>query len=109
MRLPNLSRIAPVAAKAFNSCTGSHLAMTKKTPAYGARAAKAPLAPMTIERRDPRPSDVVIEILYCGICHSDVHKVNDDRCTSPHLGFIAPPLGNLRERDDCGLGMDFVN
>jgi uncharacterized zinc-type alcohol dehydrogenase-like protein len=52
--------------------------MTKKTPAYGARAAKAPVALMTIERRDPGPHDVEIEILYCGICHSDVHKVNDD-------------------------------
>jgi len=52
--------------------------MTQKTPAYGARAAKAPLASMTIERRDPGPHDVEIEILYCGICHSDVHKVNDD-------------------------------
>lgn len=52
--------------------------MTQKTPAYGARAAKTPLAAMSIERRDPRPDDVEIEILYCGICHSDVHKVNDD-------------------------------
>ncbi len=52
--------------------------MTQKTPAYGARAAKAPVAPMTIERRDPGPHDVEIEILFCGICHSDVHKVNDD-------------------------------
>lgn len=52
--------------------------MAKKTPAYGARTAKAPLAPMTIERRDAGPQDVEIEILYCGICHSDVHKVNDD-------------------------------
>src|SRR5436309_15327223 len=52
--------------------------MTQKTPAYGARAAKAPVAPMTIERRDPGPHDVEIEILYCGICHSDMHKVNDD-------------------------------
>src|SRR5947208_15565366 len=33
---------------------------------------------MTIERRDPGPHDVEIKILYCGICHSDVHKVNDD-------------------------------
>jgi uncharacterized zinc-type alcohol dehydrogenase-like protein len=33
---------------------------------------------MTIERRDPGPHDVEIEIRYCGICHSDVHKVNDD-------------------------------
>jgi len=52
--------------------------MTEKTPAYGARAAKGPVAPLTIERRDPGPHDVAIEILYCGICHSDLHKVNDD-------------------------------
>src|SRR3989449_1709165 len=52
--------------------------MTKKIPAYGARAAKAPVAPMTIERREPTPHDVEIEILYCGICHSDLHKVTDD-------------------------------
>jgi alcohol dehydrogenase (NADP+) len=52
--------------------------MTQKTPAYGARAPKAPVGPMTIERRDPGPHDVEIEILYCGICHSDVHKVNND-------------------------------
>jgi uncharacterized zinc-type alcohol dehydrogenase-like protein len=52
--------------------------MTEKTPAYGARAAKGPVAPLTIERRDPGPHDVAIEILYCGICHSDLHKVNDE-------------------------------
>jgi alcohol dehydrogenase (NADP+) len=50
----------------------------RKIPAYGAALAKAPLEPMTIERRSPRPHDVEIEILYCGICHSDIHKVNDD-------------------------------
>src|SRR6266566_2452604 len=52
--------------------------MTQKTPAYGARAAKGPVAPMNIQRRDPGPHDVEIDILFCGICHSDVHKVNDD-------------------------------
>jgi len=52
--------------------------MTRKTPALGARAAKAPLTPLTIDRRDPGSHDVGIEILYCGICHSDVHKVNND-------------------------------
>src|SRR6266571_2244440 len=57
---------------------GFHLSMTKRTPAYGAREAKAPVAPMTIERRDPGPHDVEMEILYCGICHSDVHQVKDD-------------------------------
>ncbi len=68
----------PGAAQEIYLNTGFHFAMTKRTPAYGARAAKAPVAPMTIERRDPGPDDVEIEILYCGICHSDMHKVNDD-------------------------------
>jgi alcohol dehydrogenase (NADP+) len=45
---------------------------------YAAQSARAPLVPYRFERRDPRPDDVVIDILYCGICHSDVHKVNDD-------------------------------
>jgi len=52
--------------------------MPTTVPAYGARAAKTPLEPLTIERRDPEPHDLDIEILYCGICHSDLHKVNND-------------------------------
>jgi len=52
--------------------------MTEKTPAYGARAAKGPVAPLTIERRDPGPNDVAIEILYCGICHSDIHSARGE-------------------------------
>src|SRR5256885_4683440 len=56
--------------------------MTKKTPAYGVRSAKGPVARMSIERRNPGPHDVAIEILYCGICHSDVHKVHDDWATT---------------------------
>src|SRR6266850_5230727 len=49
-----------------------------KTAAYAAAHARAPLAPFTIERREPRPHDVLIEILYCGICHSDIHQVRDE-------------------------------
>ncbi len=49
-----------------------------KTHAWGAPAAGKPLAPMTIERRDPRPHDVVIDILYCGVCHSDIHQARDE-------------------------------
>ncbi len=41
-----------------------------KTAAYAAQSAKSPLAPFTIERRTPRPHDVLIDILYCGVCHS---------------------------------------
>ena len=46
--------------------------------AWGAAAAGAPLTPMTIARREPGPNDVVIEILYCGVCHSDIHQARDE-------------------------------
>lgn len=49
-----------------------------KTYGYAAHSAKAPLAPFTFERREPRAHDVVIEIKYCGICHSDIHTVRDE-------------------------------
>jgi uncharacterized zinc-type alcohol dehydrogenase-like protein len=47
-------------------------------PAYAAKSAKSPLAPFTVDRRDPGPRDVAIEILYCGVCHSDVHQARDE-------------------------------
>jgi alcohol dehydrogenase (NADP+) len=46
--------------------------------AYAAPAAGRPLAPTTIDRRDVGPDDVLIEIEYAGICHSDIHTVNGD-------------------------------
>ncbi|MFD0740170.1 NAD(P)-dependent alcohol dehydrogenase [Lysobacter koreensis] len=48
------------------------------TPAYAAATAAAPLAPFTIERREPRANEVLIEILYCGVCHSDIHQARDE-------------------------------
>jgi alcohol dehydrogenase (NADP+) len=51
---------------------------TLKTPAYAAKSAKAPLAPWSIERRKPRAHDVLIDILYCGVCHSDIHQARDE-------------------------------
>ena len=48
------------------------------TKAYAAASATAPLASDTIERRDPTENDVQIEILFCGICHSDLHSVRDE-------------------------------
>jgi uncharacterized zinc-type alcohol dehydrogenase-like protein len=45
---------------------------------YGATDANAPLSPLRFERRDPGPYDVQIEILYCGVCHSDLHTVRND-------------------------------
>ena len=49
-----------------------------KTPAYAASSAGSRLAPLTIERREPGPHDVLIDVLYCGVCHSDLHQVRDE-------------------------------
>jgi len=51
---------------------------TLKTPAYAAASARSALAPSTIERRAPGPEDVLIDILYCGVCHSDIHQARDE-------------------------------
>lgn len=49
-----------------------------KTQAYAVASARAPLAPFSVERREPRPDDVLIEILFCGVCHSDIHQARDE-------------------------------
>ena len=46
--------------------------------AYSAASATSPLASTTINRRDPTEKDVQIEILFCGICHSDLHQVRNE-------------------------------
>lgn len=45
---------------------------------YAAASAEAKLAPFTFERRDPRANDVEIEIVYCGVCHSDLHQARNE-------------------------------
>jgi uncharacterized zinc-type alcohol dehydrogenase-like protein len=49
-----------------------------KAKAYSATSDKSPLASTTIARRDPTEDDVQIEILFCGICHSDLHQVRNE-------------------------------
>ncbi|WP_295579476.1 NAD(P)-dependent alcohol dehydrogenase [uncultured Lamprocystis sp.] len=52
--------------------------MTMNVFGYAAQSATDDLTPYHFERRDPRPDDVVIEILYCGVCHSDLHMARND-------------------------------
>jgi uncharacterized zinc-type alcohol dehydrogenase-like protein len=49
-----------------------------KTRGYATPGPTAPLGPFAFERREPGPADVVIDILYCGICHSDIHQARDE-------------------------------
>jgi len=48
------------------------------TRGYAAQDATSPLGPFTFERREPGPKDVLLEIAYCGICHSDIHSVRNE-------------------------------
>lgn len=49
-----------------------------KTAAYAAQSATSPLAPFSFTRREPLPQDVQLEILFCGVCHSDLHTVRNE-------------------------------
>jgi uncharacterized zinc-type alcohol dehydrogenase-like protein len=49
-----------------------------RVKAYAAQNPSTPLAPFEIERRTPGPQDVQIEILYCGVCHSDLHTARNE-------------------------------
>ena len=49
-----------------------------KTAAYAAQSETSPIAPFSIDRREPGAHDVAIEIQYCGICHSDIHQARNE-------------------------------
>nr|WP_159465270.1 NAD(P)-dependent alcohol dehydrogenase [Scandinavium goeteborgense] len=57
-----------------------------KVLGYAAQNPTTPLAPFSFDRREPRPDDVTIEVLYCGVCHSDLHQARND------WGFSTYPL-----------------
>lgn len=59
---------------------------TTNVKAYGTTATDAPLKEMNIERRDVLAKDIEIEILYCGVCHSDLHTARND------WGFTTYPV-----------------
>jgi uncharacterized zinc-type alcohol dehydrogenase-like protein len=52
--------------------------MPSTARSYAAHSAEAPFAPFTFDRRDPGPNDVATEILFCGVCHSDLHTARGE-------------------------------
>jgi hypothetical protein len=52
--------------------------VTIDTLGYAAQSETTPLAPFRFQRREPGPRDVQMEILYCGVCHSDLHQVRNE-------------------------------
>jgi alcohol dehydrogenase (NADP+) len=87
-----------------------------KSHGYAAHDKKAPLVPFRFERRDPRPNDVVVEIAYCGICHSDIHQVRDEwgNATYPmvpgheivgRVTKVGTAVRKFKEGDLAGVGV----
>lgn len=86
--------------------------------AYSAASATSPLAPATIPRRDATDRDVQIEILYCGICHSDLHTVRNEwsnvmptvyPCVPGHeiagrVTRVGSAVSRMKEGDLVGVG-----
>src|SRR6266566_9577429 len=66
------------ADKATPRPRGQVVTQKRATPAYAAQAPDTPLAPLQIQRRSPLPEDVQLEILYCGVCHSDIHMARNE-------------------------------
>jgi uncharacterized zinc-type alcohol dehydrogenase-like protein len=82
---------------------------------YAAQSATAPLRPFRFERREPGPRDVEIEILYCGVCHSDLHAARDEWGGAVYplvpgheivgrVTRVGPEVTTFREGDLAGVG-----
>ena len=86
------------------------------TKGYAAHAAQDPLKPFSFDRRDPLPNDVQIEILYCGVCHSDIHTARNEwggttkyPCVPGHeivgrVSKIGNAVKNFKEGDMAAVG-----
>ena len=86
--------------------------------AYGAASATSPIAPLTIERRSLTPSDLKIDILFCGICHSDLHYARNEwadvmatiyPCVPGHeiigrVVEVGPSVSRFKAGDVVGVG-----
>jgi uncharacterized zinc-type alcohol dehydrogenase-like protein len=85
------------------------------TKSYAAQSATTPLAPWTINRRNPKPHDVEIQILFCGVCHSDLHTARNEwhgtvyPCIPGHeivgkVTAIGSHVKNFKVGDTAGVG-----
>lgn len=83
--------------------------------AYSSSGAKSPLAATTINRRDPTANDVGIDILYCGVCHSDLHFVRNEWGFTQYpavpgheivgrVTSVGPAVRNYKVGDLVGVG-----
>ena len=83
---------------------------------YAAQSQTTPVAPWEFTRRDPRPDDVSIDILYCGVCHTDIHQTRNDWGYSSfpmvpgheiigRVSAIGPDVTNFTIGETVGVGV----
>jgi uncharacterized zinc-type alcohol dehydrogenase-like protein len=83
--------------------------------AFAASSATSPLAPFSIQRRDPKPTDVAFDIDFCGVCHSDLHTVRSEwagtvyPCVPGHeivgrVTAVGSAVSKFRVGDRVGVG-----
>jgi uncharacterized zinc-type alcohol dehydrogenase-like protein len=86
-----------------------------ETLGYAAHSESTPLAPWRFERRAPRADDVVIDILYCGVCHTDLHIVRNHRGLTNYpvvpgheiigrVRSVGPEVSRFKAGDHVGVG-----
>ena len=89
--------------------------MSITTSGYAAQSATTPVAPWQFERRDPRPDDVCIDILYCGVCHTDIHQTRNGWGWSTYpmvpgheiigrVSSVGPDVTDFKPGDMVGVG-----
>ena len=89
---------------------------TQPTKAYAAQSATDRLAPFTIPRREPGAKDVALEILFCGVCHSDLHTARSEwpgslyPCVPGHeivgrVTSVGPEVSRFKEGDTVAVGV----
>jgi len=89
--------------------------MPTQTAGYAAQSADTPLAPFHFERRDPQGDDVAIDILFCGVCHSDLHTARGEwdgtlyPCVPGHeivgkVSAVGPDVTKFAVGDPVGVG-----
>src|SRR4249919_3948596 len=82
---------------------------------YAAQSADSALAPFRFDRRELRPDDVLIEILHCGVCHTDLHLTRNDWRNSKYpivpgheiigrVVWVGPAVTRFKEGDKVGVG-----
>ncbi len=96
---------------AISSSTSSTIA----TKGFATQSATSPLGPFSFERREPGPHDVQIEILFCGVCHSDLHTARNEwtntiyPCVPGHeivgrVTKVGSEVSKFKEGDVAGVG-----